>query len=135
MGRFSSAVLNSIDAAGYPYNVRCHPQADEATMTLRLDIPASLELQPGKASLLWHKHDQQLWNQVSFLVRGTLARDDQGWLLQPSQYVAGIEQSPMAFYRFLRESRRKAAAYLAARKLPRPTIPWNDIEAVKRRVK
>lgn len=133
--RYSSAVLTTLDADGYPLSLRCRPTPDEASQVLRIELPEALALRPGKVCLLWHTHDEQLWNQWSLLVRGELRRDGAGWLVQPSQVVPGIEQTPIAFFRFVRDSRRKAAAYLAARGLPRPTIPWAQIEAVKQRAR
>lgn len=133
LGRYTSAVLTTVDAEGYPVSVRCRPAPDDASQTLRIELPEGLELRPGKAGLLWHTHDERLWNQWSLLVRGELRRDGAGWLVQPAQVVPGIEQTPLAFYRFVRDCRRKAAAYLAARSLPRPAIPWEQIEAAKRR--
>jgi hypothetical protein len=135
IGRYDSAVLTFADEEGYPFSLRCRPVADEAAQILRLALPAGLAPTPGKAGLLWHTHDEHLSNQWSLLVRGELTRDERGWLLRPTQVVPGIEQSPMAMYRFVRDSRRKAAAYLAARGLPRPQIPWEELEAVKRRAR
>jgi hypothetical protein len=133
LGRYKSAVLTIVDERGYPLSARCRPAPDNTREALRIDLPEALGLRPGKACLLWHTHDEKLANQWSLLVRGELMRDDEGWYLRPQQVVPGIEQTPWAFYRFVRDCRRKADAYLKARGLARPRIPWDEIEAIKRR--
>lgn len=132
LGRYRSAVLTTVDADGYPTSLRCHPTPDDSHQVLRIGLPEHLGLRLGRASLLWHTHDERLWNQWSLLVRGELERDELGWLLRPALVLPGIEQTPAAFFRFVRDCRRRAAAYLAARGLPRPSIPWEQIEAAKR---
>src|SRR5262245_31125684 len=87
---FQSAVITGIDADGYPFSMRCRPSPDPSAQTLRVQVPPDAPLQPGPASLLCHKHDQFLWRQESFIVRGMLAHDEQGWAFQPKQLLPGI---------------------------------------------
>lgn len=129
--RYPSAVLSGADEQGYPFSVRCRPQPEAVRERLLLDLAPGLPLRPGPASLLCHYHDAQIWGQRSFLVRGALSQEGAGWAFTPAQYIPGIEQSPQSFLRFLVSSRRKAAAYLKARGLPRPQIPWAKINRVK----
>jgi hypothetical protein len=93
---FPSAVITGIDMKGYPFSARCHPIPSAADQVLRVQIPPDALLQTGPASLLCHKHDQLLWWQESFLVRGALLRDDQGWIFQPQQLIPGIASMPCA---------------------------------------
>jgi hypothetical protein len=130
LARYDSAVLNGLDADGYPYSVRCHPQPDAATRTLLLaDVVAPLR--DGPASLLCHWHDARLWNQRSFVARGQLTRDGAGWRFTPTQLIPGIDNSPLALGRFFIHARGVAAGYLAKRGLPRPIIPWAEIIRIK----
>lgn len=132
--RYHNAVITGRDADGYPYSVRCRPRPDVAARVLRLDLPPETPIRPGPAGLLCHQHDESLWNLRSLVIRGALARDDQGWRFEPGAIVPGMDQrSPRAMLRFLVDSRRQAATYLAKRGLPRPAIPWAEIIAVKRR--
>jgi hypothetical protein len=130
---FESAVLTGVDAEGYPFSVRCRPDLDDAAEVLRVQLPADTPLQPGPAGLLCHKHDENLWNLKSLLVRGTLSRDEKGWKFEPLRFIpgAGIGGLP-AMARFFTGSRRNAARYLKKRGLARPRIPWDEINAVKK---
>jgi len=132
LSNFESAVLTGVDAEGYPFSVRCRPDADDAAEVLRVQLPAGMPLQAGPASLLCHKHDENLWKLRSFLVRGALSRDEKGWKFEPLRFIpgAGIGGLP-ATVRFFTGSRRNAARYLKKRGLARPRIPWDEINAVK----
>lgn len=136
MSEYRNAVLNAMDADGYPCSVRCQPEPDAAAGLVRVQIPPDLTPQPGPASLLWHSHDELLWHQKSVLVRGTLAQDAQGWRLAPDRLILGVGYGgTKGMIRFAREARRTADRYLAARKLARPAVPWKEIIAVKKQAK
>src|SRR5579884_482113 len=131
LGEFRSAVLTGLDAHGFSFSLRCHPQPDEAARTLRIAPAPGIPLQSGSASLLCHSHDEHLWNQKSFLVRGRIQRDvsdessKAGWVFEPVQYIEGVGYGGLlGLVRFVVASRRAARAYLAKRGLPRPSIPW-----------
>jgi hypothetical protein len=133
---FDSAVLTGVDAEGFPFSVRCWPYPDAAAEdVLRVQLPADTPIQPGPASLLCHKHDENLWNLKSFLVRGALSTDERGWCFEPLRFIpgAGIGGLP-AMARFFIGSRRNARRYLKKRGLARPRIPWDEINAVKEQV-
>ena len=133
---FESAVLTGLDADGYPYSVRCRPWADSTTRVLRVQLLAYASIQAGPASLLCHEHDENLWNLRSFLVRGTIAREDSEWIFQPQRFVpgAGVEGT-RGMVRFLTGSRRNAKRYLQKRGLSRPRIPWKAINEIKAQIK
>jgi hypothetical protein len=127
---FESAVLTGIDAEGYPYSVRCRPQPD--ARVLRVQLPSYVPVRPGPASLLCHRHDENLWNLKSFLVRGTLAREDGTWIFRPGRFISGAGiGGPMGMVRFVTGSRMNARRYLQKRGLPRPRIPWDEVNAIK----
>ncbi len=130
---FPSAVLNGRDAGGYPYSVRCRPSPDRTAGLLRLDDPApKTAIRPGPASLLCHRHDEELGDMKMFLVRGRLERGEDGWAFAPGRFVpgVGIGGAP-GMVRFLVGARRSTAAYLKKRGLDRPRIPWGEIEALQ----
>jgi hypothetical protein len=129
---FQSAVVSGLDTAGYPFSMRCQPQPDQTTRTLRLDLPPNAPFRPGPASLLCHKHDEFLARQQSFVVRGTLEQGAHGWDFRPVQFIAGVRPDPVSLAKFVIGCRRKASQYLAARSLPRPKIPWEEIIAAKK---
>ena len=133
---FPTAVITSIDDRGYPLSVRCQPRSDTEARVIRLRLPTGTPIRPGLASLLCHKHDENLWNQKSFLVRGRLTRGDEDWSFHPQQFVPGAGiGGAIGVVRFVIRSRRKAKRYLRRRGLPRPRIPWEDIEAIKAQAK
>ena len=129
---FTSAVLTGVDADGCPTSTRVQFTLDGAQERVHLQLPAGASIPPGPASLLLHRFDDKLWNLRSYLVRGALEEAGGEWVLVPQQYTPGMDQSPRALLAFVRTSRRKAAAYLQKRNLPRPAIPWDDINRIKK---
>ncbi len=133
---FPTAVLTAVDDTGYPFSVRCAPETDDATQTLRFRLPEDTRIRVGPASLLCHRHDAQLWNLKSFMVRGTLERDARGWMLRPRRFVPGAGIGGLlGLLRFVRDGRRRTRRYLEKRGLARPTVPWDRIHAMWREVK
>jgi len=131
--QFESSVLNARDAEGYPYSVRCRPEQDRPAGVLRIDSAEETNLQPGPASLLCHNHDEELWNQRIFLLRGELEEAGEGHVFRPEKFIPSIGiGGPIGVMRTLLGMRKASAAYLKRRGLPRPRIPWAEIEAVKK---
>lgn len=129
--RFASAVLTGLDASGDPVSVRCRPTPDHHAQVLWVAVPEGLGMVAGPAGLLCHHHDEQLWGLKSFLLRGGLERDGRGWVFRPCQLVPGMDTTLLANLRVLRNGRRTAKRYLAARGLRRPTIPWAHYQQLK----
>ena len=129
---FPSVVVTSRDLSGYPFSVRCQASADTTAQVLRLQLPDVHTLHPGPASVVCHRHDAQLWNLYSLLLRGTLVRANDEWHFQPQQFIPGAGIGGMfGLLHLIRTGRRKAKQYLARRGLPRPAIPWDAINALK----
>ncbi len=134
LARYPSAVLTGLDADGYPFSLRCVPEPDAAQQALRVVLPDCAPLQAGPAGLLCHYHDDQLWNQTNFVVRGTLEPAEDGWLFRPTQLIegAGAGMSPI---RQILDGRSAARQYLAKRGLSRPRIPWEALHAIAARAR
>ena len=132
---YDSAVITGVDAEGYPFSIRCTPRPDPAAPLLRVQVPEHSGIQPGPASLLCHKHDDQLWNQRSFAVRGTLSKDAAGWTFHPQHFIPGAAGDLWSLINFVRGARRAAKRYLAQRGLRRPKIPWKQIQVLWAEVK
>jgi hypothetical protein len=129
---FENAVLNSSDGEGYPYSVRCRPEQDRPAGVLRIDLPGTMNVQAGPASLLFHSHDEKLWNQKIFLLRGSLEKTDKGHAFRPEKFVPSIGTGgPLGTVRMVLGMRKATAAYLDRRNLVRPRIPWGEIAALK----
>jgi len=131
MAGFSTAVLTSVDASGYPFSIRCKTNPDSVAQVLRVQMPESVQFRPGPAGLLCHQHDESLWNLKSMTLRGLLEQDDQGWFFRPLKYTpgAGIGGLP-AMVKFVLEGRRSTKHFLNKRHLPRPVIAWDTIHAI-----
>jgi hypothetical protein len=129
-GGFSRTVLNARDADGYPASVRTSFVFDDAERIVRVDVPAGVALQEGVASLLFHGHNEQLWDLRIASVRGELARVDDGWVLRPVKLVEDASGA-LAIVRMLRNCRKTAKTYLAKRGLARPAIPWAHLKELK----
>jgi hypothetical protein len=135
LSKYPNAVLTGIDATGYPFSVRCIPTVDMKVEVLHIQALPGVQWQAGPANLLCHRHDELLWNLESFLLKGNLVQDEQGWNFHPSQFIAGTPGTGpgalIATIRWLRESRRRARQYLAKRNMRRPRVPWREIGGVK----
>ncbi len=127
---YKNAVITGVDARGLPFSFRCTPQPDLAAGVLRLQVPQGSDIQPGPASLLCHKHDEQFWNQHSFIAWGKLKKNDRDWDFIPERFTPGADTDLLSLFRFVTAARRTARQYLEKRHLPRPEIPWNDIKAL-----
>lgn len=124
--QFDSAVLTTIDEAGGPFSLRCRPQrTGEDQLTLAL--PESILFLPGPACLLFHWHDERLWNLKSFVLRGTLEKSVAGWTFRPHKFIPGMGIGGLrSFWRLLVQGRRTTNRYLKQRGLSRPAVPWPE---------
>ena len=130
---FESAVLNTSDGEGYPYSVRCRPEQDRPAGVLRIDLPGTMNVQAGPASLLFHSHDEKLWNQKIFLLRGKLEETGDGHVFRPEKFVPSIGTGgPLGAVRMVLGVRKATAGYLNKRKLVRPRIPWDEVADLKK---
>jgi len=129
LARFSSAVLAARDASGAPVLARTRPVP--AGDGFAVEVPADCAATEGPASLLVHRHDEQLNNMHNALVRGTLKAVDGGWLLVPTKVVEPMGTGrPTDAIRVLRDTRRATARYLERRGLTRPRVRWDEFKAL-----
>ncbi|GIM93775.1 pyridoxamine 5'-phosphate oxidase family protein [Paractinoplanes toevensis] len=126
LASYPSTVLAARDAAGAPTLLRTTVSADGGAY--RVAVPDGHPVADGRASLLVHRHDAQLWNLHSAVVTGTLKSDaDGGRLLTPDRLIepaGGAKPSLTDPIRTVRDCRATTKKYLAKRGLPRPRIPW-----------
>jgi len=130
---FGQGVLTGLDESGYPIGVRCTPTADPSgEHRFLVDVPEGAAVRPGRAGMVFHRHDEQLWNLRSFIARGVLAREtDSTYSFTPDRVVGGAGIGGVVeLVRFMRRGRRTTKRYLAARSLPRPKIPWDWIKGL-----
>lgn len=128
---FSSAVLTGVDAAGYPISVRCKPKVSSQSKVISVQVTEGTDIQAGPASLLFHQHDEQMWNIKSFLLRGDIEKESQGWIFHPQKFTPGWGIGGLiSMVRLIRTGRRTAKRYLKKRSLTHPTIQWDEIRAL-----
>ncbi len=131
--QFDEAVLSVVGANGYPASFRTDPQADEANNGFVIPTTAAgIDVQPGPASLLFHRHDDNLSSLKSFLLRGTLnRRDDAMWVFTPTKFVPGQGlpgySDPLSF---VIKGRRNTRRYLQKRGWAWPTFDWERNERI-----
>jgi hypothetical protein len=136
LAKFPDAVLTGADANGYPYSARCKPQIDPSQKLLRLENMGDLPIQPGLASLLCHSHDELLWDLKSFMARGNLRQDAQGWVFQPTQFIPGNGMGgPLEPMKFIFRMRKTARQYLEKRSLARPQVQWQGFRKIWAEIK
>lgn len=131
LSKYPTAVITVMDGDGYPFSVRCVPVPDEDIRVLHIPLPEYVDAQAGPAGLLCHFHDDMLWKQTNFTVRGTLERDGRDWLFTPTRLIEGAGAG-MSLVRQLRDGRHTAQRYLKKRGLNPPAIPWARIKAMYR---
>jgi len=129
---FPDAVLSCVDTSGYPFSIRCKPDADYGSQCLGIELPEYIDFQSGPAWLLCHRHDEALWNLKSFTVKGLLEQDDRGcWLFTPQKYIPGAGIGGLkAMVKFVQDGRLNTGRYLDKRNLSRPVIAWDTIHAI-----
>ncbi|MEU8143053.1 pyridoxamine 5'-phosphate oxidase family protein [Nonomuraea sp. NPDC048901] len=129
IARFPSAVLGARDASGAPLLVRTRPRA--TTDGFAIAMEATDGIVPGEASLLVHRHDDQLNAMHNALIRGELRADGDRWTMVPRKVVepAGSGRISDAF-RTLRAARRSTARYLKRRGLARPRVLWDQFQTL-----
>jgi general stress protein 26 len=127
--RYTSAVVSWIDDIG-PRSLRVGVDGVQPDGALRLRLPAGQPLTEGPVSLLCHRHDERMWNMSSFNATGRLHRRRSGWVFVPERYLPGASNDPRGLIAFTRSCRATTDRYLAARGLPRPQVPWEELKAL-----
>ncbi len=127
LGEFPNAVLTTIDASGYPFSMRCTPQVDEARQVLLIGQLADQHFQAGPAELLYHYHNEQLWDLKALQILGRLEQVEQTWTFHPERFIPGngflglFDQMRSIF-----KTSADAGRYLKKRGIPRPKIRWDE---------
>ena len=85
--QFETAVLNVSDQDGYPYSVRCRTAQNRRAGVLRLDLAEGVNVRPSQ---LCYSHDEALWNQKIFLLRGRLEGVGDGLVFRPEKFIPSI---------------------------------------------
>ncbi|GGJ28385.1 pyridoxamine 5'-phosphate oxidase family protein [Streptomyces brasiliensis] len=121
---YPTAVLAARDASGAPVLARTRTVPSAGGFALHL--PADCAVTAGPASLLVHRHDEQLNRLSNALVRGELKPADDGWLLVPASVLEPMGSGRGTDgLRLLRRTRRATDRYLERRGLQRPRVQWD----------
>jgi hypothetical protein len=129
-----TALLTGYDEDGFPFSVRCMPIADRQHRRLNVELPSASGIRPGRASILMHSHNEELWDLAQFLIRGTLVKGSDGYYFVPAS-TSGSPQPPSGLdaFRTLRGIRNRGNAYLKNRRKGRPRIPWDEVNRLQER--
>lgn len=130
---FPTAVLTIVGADGYPFSLRCEPQIDEAKQVLRLYLsdPGAQFVRSGAATLLYHSHNQLLWDLKYIQITGQIEQTDDHWTFQPEKFTPGgsfVGQWDQM--RSLFKASADARRYLQKHQLQRPKVRWDEFRAV-----
>jgi hypothetical protein len=123
VAKFPEGVVTAVDGQGYPVSARqTSLPYDAAAGSLPVTVPESLGALPGPASLLCHKHDEQLWGIEMILLRGRLEERESGLVFVTESFT------PPSALALIRNMRRSARRYLDRRNLPRPKVDFGVID-------
>ena len=132
LASYPSVVLTARNRAGAVVMARTTVAPVEGGY--RVAVPDGVAVSEGPASLLVHRHDDNLSKLHNASVRGMLAADGDEWLLRPERLVepgvrnrAGLTD-PL---RILRDCRATTRRYLERRGLERPQVPWPAYRAIR----
>jgi len=130
--QFPTAVLTTLDEAGYPVSVRCTARFDAARAAVDLVVPGGLDPAPGPANLLFHRHDEKIWKMRELVILGDLDREADGWTMRPTRLLQGQGRGgAIGRMRGVLRYRKTAARYLAQRGLARPAVDWDSINRLR----
>jgi hypothetical protein len=128
---FPDSVLASRDASGAPTLVRVAVRTSPGEETLELDLPQGTRVVDGRASLLSHAHNDDLWQLRSVVVLGSV----EAGRFHAERVVRGDSGNSIAgIVATLRNLRGTAARYLARRGLDRPRPAWNEFREITARI-
>ena len=129
MRLFTDAVLTGVDADGYPVSIRCQPRIDETASTLRIQLPAEIQIMPGPAGLLWHSHDKNLWKLKNFALQGKLEHQAEFSVFFVQRLLPGMNMAgapgPISTIVCGKRTMKKI---LRKRGLAQPAIPWDRMK-------
>lgn len=128
-GNAGDPVLSFVDDDGFPVNVRC---AVAWAGGLRFRLTISPDVLPrirdgARACLLWHRHDEVLFELASIILRGSLGRDDGPYLdVDRTPIISGIGEAD--WVEALRVFAENHANYLRKYELAEPDVNWPLLE-------
>ncbi len=135
LSRFTNGVLTGIDSDGYPFSIRCKPQVDETRQVLLINQGGDDHIQPGPAGLLFHSHNDEVWDLKSFQILGSLEKAEQGWVFHVERSIPEGDPGPFDQIQMLLKSRADAKKYLERCSLPRPKVDWTGIKELRAEAK
>jgi hypothetical protein len=98
-----TAVLSFVSPDGFPFSARVPVMVDRSERIVRLDQPpVGAPLQPCRACLAAHDHDEKFSWQKNFHIRGDLVEDGGRWAIVPRKLVGGFELPPGSMFSRMR---------------------------------
>ena len=146
--KFSEAGITVVDADGYPFSVRqitrCNGKADDeaydkaydkATGELLVSMPEPVRAMPGRATLMCHYHDENLWNLTAIQIKGRLEHRCGDWVFVSTAFTPPANGQLHSLWQLSKRIRAAANSYLGQRGLERPAVNWTAINTLHRRAR
>jgi hypothetical protein len=142
LGTFGgSGVLTVVDEAGYPVSLRCRPEPGGDPAALEIARPSWLAIEPGRACLMAHSHDEGMWNLRSILAKGSVRVDGDRIHFTPDTFRWLADTGGGSFTVFrnaagaVLRTRRDATTFLRRTGSVAHDVPWRTIIEARRRAK
>jgi hypothetical protein len=105
----ATGVLSFVSPDGFPFSARTSVTVDSGNRIVRIDKPpVGAPLEPTRACLCVHDHDDKFTWQRNFHIRGDLVEDDDGaWTIVPRKLVGGFELPPGSLVSRMRLNAKK----------------------------
>jgi hypothetical protein len=118
--------------------MRCAVQFDDARQVIVIaDSPPGARGYRGRASLLFHRHNEHLENQYEMMIKGEVAAQGDTLIFRPGDFLTGTgspktdrmphASDPIQLAQFMLLGRRKAREYMTKRGAPWPSIPFDHL--------
>jgi hypothetical protein len=135
---YQTAILSTVDPYGYPLSVRCTVRLDAARQVVIItDPPALSAAWRGKACLLFHQFNKGMKKLRQMVILGELEGENGLLILQVSKFMTANGRqdtgkmpntsSPRLMIQFFWLGWHNARAYIARRREPWPSIPFDAI--------
>jgi hypothetical protein len=134
---YQTGVLTVAGGDGFPSSVRCRVTI-EGERIVFAPLPPYAAAWRGRASLLFHRHNDRLEDQHELMAKGEIAEDGESLIFALDGFVTGTGSAtndemphagaPLDLLRFMLLGRKKAKEYLAKRGKPWPPVPFDDLK-------
>src|ERR1041384_7853048 len=134
---YPEGTLTVTEAGGYPRSARVQVDFDDARQQIRVSGMRWDEDWRGPASLLFHRHNDELEDFHEMMIRGELSQGAGEMVFTPTSFLTGSgredtdamphAKDPVHLVKFMLLGRKKAREYLAKSKSTWPRVDFRPI--------